>query len=99
MTSTTGVSLRLKHSLDTDGEYGAFTNVKADILKNGTKIGSIEAIIIDRQAIPDGYFLSAMDGHSLSLQMVGSTVYELRHGRTKLMSLAECDDMEFDTMY
>jgi len=96
---TAGVSLRLTHSIDEDGEYDAFTNVKADILMNTKKIGSIEAVIIDRQRVPDGYFLSAMDGHSQSLQYVGSTVFEPRYGRTKLQSLAEYDDMEFYTMY
>lgn len=96
--SAAGVSIRLKHSLDEDGEYNAFTNLKVDILKNQTKIGSIEATVIDRQRIPDGYFLSACDGHSSELQYMGCTVYEPRYGRTKLKSLAEYDDPEFDVM-
>lgn len=93
------VSIRLKHSLDEDGEYNAFTNVQVDILKINAKIGSIEATMIDRQRIPDGYFLSACDGHSGDLQHMGCTVYESRYGRTKLESLADCDDPEFDIVY
>jgi len=99
MSSTAGVSLRLTHSIDENGEFDAFTKVNADIFMDQKKIGSINATIIDRQRIPPGYFMSAMDGHSQVLQEVGCTAYEPRQGRTKLRSLAQYDDTMFGTMY
>lgn len=96
---TPGVSIRLTHALDDDAEYGAFTNVKADIMyADKGKIGYITATIVNRQAIPEGGFMSAMDGHSADLQYVGVTAYEPKAGRTRLQSLARYDDIEFDTM-
>jgi hypothetical protein len=100
-TDHTSISIKLTHSLSYDGEYGAFTDVEVDILLQPTlqKIGSISAVIVDRQKLPDHYFLSAMDGHSADMQWIGTCLYEPRYGRTKLLSLCEYDDPEFDFMY
>ena len=43
--------------------------------------------------------MSAVDEISADLQWVGVSLYEPRFGRTKLVSLAEYDDIEFDTMH
>jgi hypothetical protein len=89
------LSIRLEHSIDDErGKYGAFTAVTVDVLLRSTKIGSIEATIINRQKVPDRFFLLACDGHSQSMQYVGLAVYEAKHGRTKL-SLTGYDDPEF----
>ena len=98
--SATDVSIQLRHERDEDGEYGAFTSVSVDILVRGTKAGSISGVIVDRQKIPERYFLSTMDGHSGDLQYVGVSVFEPRLGRTKLKSLRDGgDNEEFDFLY
>lgn len=97
--SSADVSIKLTHSRDEDGEYGAFENVDVDILLEGIKIGSIAATLVNRQRIPDRYFMSAMDGHSSDLQWIGTILFEPRYGRTKLQSLVAYDDPEFLFMY
>jgi len=98
--SETDVSIQLRHSLYEEGEYGAFTSVSVDILVRGTKAGSISGTIVNRQKIPERYFLSAMDDHSSDLQYVAVSLFEPRLGRTKLQSLRDGgDDNEFDFLY
>lgn len=99
MSNPDDVSVRLRHETDEDGEYGAFTSVDVDILVRGSKVGRITGTIVNRQALPERHFMSAMDGHSGDLQWVGSCLFEPRLGRTKLRSLAEYDDNEFDFLY
>lgn len=98
--SENDVSIQLRHEIDEDGEYNAFTSVRAEILVRGTKAGKISGVIVDRQKIPERHFLSAMDGHSGDLQYIGVSVFEPRLGRTKLRSLRDGgDDDEFDFLY
>lgn len=98
--SESDVSIQLRHKLDDDGEYHAFTSITCDILVRGTKAGKISGTRVDRQKLPERYFLSAMDGHSGDLQYVGVSIFEPRYGRTKLRSLRDGgDDMEFDFLY
>ena len=98
--SESDVSIQLRHKLDEDGEYHAFTNITCDILVRGSKAGKISGTRVNRQKLPERYFLSAMDGHSGDLQYVGVSVFEPRYGRTKLRSLRDGgDDMEFDFLY
>ena len=94
------VTIQLRHEIDEAGEYNAFTSVTCDILVRGTKAGKISGTRVDRQKLPERYFLSAMDGHSGELQYVGMSIFEPRYGRTKLRSLFDGgDDMEFDFLY
>jgi len=93
------VSIKLSHEFDEDGECGAFTNVSVDIMIQKKKVGSISAVLVARQRIPEKYFMSAMDGHSGELQWIGVTLFESRFGRTKLSSLMNYDDPEFNFMY
>lgn len=98
--SESDVSIQLRHELDEDGECDAFTSVTCDILVRGTNAGTISGTRVNRQKIPERYFLSAMDGHSGDLQYVGVSIFETRYGRTKLLSLREGGDaMEFDFLY
>lgn len=92
------VLIQLKHHQDEDAEYSEITIVEVDILVNGTKAGSMHATVIDRHKIPNRCFYSAFDAHSSTLQWVGSALMEPRYGRTRLQSLAEHDDPEFDFM-
>ena len=99
------VSIKLSHDYDDRGEYNAFTSISVDIFvrKNNTekeKAGSITGVLVFRQMIPEGMFLSAMDGHSHEMQMVATGVFEPRMGRTKLISLRDGgDDYEKDILY
>ena len=98
--SESDITIQLRHEVDEDGEYHAFTSVTCDILVRGTKAGKISGTRVDRQKLPERYFLSAMDGHSGELQYVGVSIFEPRYGRTKLRSLSDGgDDMEFDFLY
>lgn len=94
------VSVRSINSKDNDGDtYKAFTDVEADILLDGNKIGGIEAVLVDRQKIPDHCFYEAFDELSADMEWVGTSLLENRYGRTKLQSLREYDDPEFDFMF
>ena len=99
-TSGGEVSIRLTHELDEEAEYGGITSVHVKIFVQPEKkaVGFIEAIIVDRQSIPERLFYSAFDSHSSSLQSIGCKLLEPRSGRTNLVSLAEWDDPEFDFM-
>jgi hypothetical protein len=99
--SESDVTIQLRHELDEDGEYDAFTSVTCDILVRGTKAGKISGTRVDRERIPERHFLGAMDGHSGDLQYVGVSIFEPRRGRTKLRSLFEAGDdtTEFDFLY
>jgi hypothetical protein len=95
------VTIKLKYDIDEAGEYNAFTYINVDILVCGSiKAGKIEGTIVNRQKIPNRYFLSAMDGHSGDLQYIGTSIFEPKRGRTILKSLRDGgDDDEFDFMY
>ena len=95
------VTIKLKHGIDEDGEYNAFTYITVDILVCGsTQAGTIDGTIVNRQKIPNNGFLSAMDGHSGDLQYIGVSLFDAKRGRTILNSLREGgDDDEFDFMY
>jgi hypothetical protein len=93
------LSLDLRHSLVEDMAYDSLTEVDCDILLDKRKIGIIQATIIYREKILDGCFYSAINEHSADLQWVGCALFEPRRGRTKLVSLADYDMTEFDTMY
>ena len=95
------VTIKLKYGIDENGEYNAFTYINVDILVCGSiKAGTIEGTIVNRQKIPNSYFLSAMDGHSGDLQHIGTSIFEPKRGRTILNSLRDGgDDDEFDFMY
>jgi hypothetical protein len=98
-TNTGNVSIRLTSSTDERGEYNAFTAVSVDILFRAKKIGSIAATVVNRQRIPKHAFMSAYDGHSGDMQWVGVALFEPKYGRTKLQSLVQYDDPEFDFVY
>lgn len=94
------ISIRLTHSPDEEASYGELTHVSVEILNNhNAKIGSIRAVLVDRQSVPERCFYSSFDEHSADLQWIGCALMEPRYGRTKLQSLAEYDDPEFDFMY
>lgn len=80
-------------------EYDAFTKVLAEVILDEKQIGHIFAILVDRKKIPENCFLSACDKYSRDLQSVALKLYEPRYGRTKLQSLAEYDDKEFQFMF
>ncbi|KAL7531937.1 hypothetical protein ACHAXR_004315 [Thalassiosira sp. AJA248-18] len=103
--SSNDVTIQLTHELDERGEYNAFTSLTAKILvdhgsSQNENAGSISAVIVHRQIIPERMFLSAMDGHSAEMQWLAVSLFEPRLGRTKLTSLRDHgDDDEFDFMY
>jgi len=79
---------------------GALTYIRAKVLKEKKKIGSIGGISIDRQKIGENSFYTTFDEHSGDLEWIGSTLLENRLGRTKLQSLRDAgDDMEFNFFY
>lgn len=94
------VTIQLSHSLDEDSEFDAFTNVSVVILLGGGKVGAIDATIIHRQKIPTNCFFSAVESHSQELaEFLTSPLFEPRHGRTGLTSLAEYDLDNLDILY
>lgn len=92
MASANDVSIKLSHEIDERGEYNAFTLLSVDILVRGQNAGSVTAVVVNRQMIPERMFLSAMDGHSGELQWLAVSIFEPRFGRTKLTSLRDGDD-------
>lgn len=70
----------------------AITLVDVDILVSNGKVGNIEAIIVDRQKIPERCFYATVDSH---LQTFGRALMEPRRGRTLLKSLADYDSGDF----
>jgi hypothetical protein len=91
------VSVNLRHELDEDAEFPVFTHLNVDVLVHGKKAGEISGTVVERERIPDRYFLSAMDDHSADMQYVGVSLFEPRMGRTKIPALLEGGDAsEFD---
>jgi Ankyrin repeats (3 copies) len=97
------ITIQLTHSEEDDALYpGSFIYVNADILigvSQKKKIGSINATLVNRQAIAERGFYEAFDSHSSDMQWIGCAVMENRRGRTKLQSLLAYDDTEVDFMY
>jgi len=86
------ISINLRDGYDSRGEFYAFTSISVVISVKNENVGSIKGVLINRDQIPDGLFLTAMDGHSHELQMVSNAVYEPGLGRTKLISLRDGGD-------
>ncbi|KAL7547283.1 hypothetical protein ACHAWF_010605 [Thalassiosira exigua] len=98
--SANDVTIKLRHEHDDRGEYGAFTSISVDIHVRGQKAGFVSGVIVNRQAIPERMFLSAMDGHSSDLQYIAVSLFEPRLGRTKLTSVrGGGDDKKYDVLY
>jgi hypothetical protein len=101
------IAVELTHFEDDDALYtGSFTHINADIRIGSSiqstekkKIGRIDAILVNRQRIAEHCFYKAFDSHSSGMQWIGCAVMENRRGRSKLQSLVEYDDPEFDFMY
>jgi hypothetical protein len=97
------VSVKVQSSTDHDEDdtYKAFTDVRANIfLDDNVEIGNIHAILVNRQAIPEYCFFETFDDHhSSDMEWIGTSLLENCYGRTKLQSLREYDDPEFDFMF
>ena len=77
--------------------YGAFEEVKVNVILNETKIGSISGTSVDRQKVPDNVFWECFDEHSGKMEWVAGSLLEKKLGRPKLLSLLEAgDDAEFN---
>lgn len=86
---------------DEESRFGSeFIDVEAKIFHEQKKdaVGYITATLIDRQAIPENGFLRIFDEHSALMEWVAASLLEERLGRTRLQSLQDYDDPEFDFM-
>jgi hypothetical protein len=82
------------------GMFGKrFTYVQGKIMLDQKEIGTIHATIVNRQAFADNDFHPHFDDESADMEWVGCSLLENRFGRTRLASLVEYDDPEFDFMY
>lgn len=99
--SPNNISIQLAHHKDERGEYNAFRVINAKIKVSGQDedAGHIDAVVIDRQKIPNGMFLSAMDGHSSELQEVAVNFFEPKLGRTRVRLLSEGEDRRCPILY
>eukprot|EP00956_Cyclotella_meneghiniana_P009118 scaffold12494_cov55-Cyclotella_meneghiniana.AAC.2 len=97
------ISIELTHENDERGDYNAFRVINAKIKVSGSGqdegAGHIVAVVIDRQKIPNGMFLSAMDEHSGDLQKVAVNFFESKLGRTRIRLLSEGEDRRYPIMY
>ena len=94
------VSINLRDDYDDRGEFYAFTSISVVISVKNENAGSMKGVLISRNQIPPGLFLTAMDGHSHELQMVSNAVFEPGLGRTKLISLSDGgDNHKMDILY
>jgi len=98
------IHVSVEHSISE--EQPCITEVWADIMlvlrsapTNSIKIGSISALLIDRQKIRYNCFMGEMDERSQELQSLGCLLFEPKYGRIRLESLAEYDTIECEFMY
>jgi hypothetical protein len=82
-------------------KYNVLADVKAEIFLDTKidKVGIIQAILVNRQEIPNNRFHETFDEHSGAMEWVGSTLLENRYGRPRLASLYEYDGPECDFMF
>lgn len=91
---------RVSLDLCTTRKFSFSTHLSGNVMLDKTKkIGNIEATIMLRGKIPDGYFMTKVPKESSVMGQVGLAVYEPRQGRTKLRSLAPFDKAKSDTMF
>jgi len=90
------VTIKKHCDIDIDGEYQAFVSIDAQILVHEKEAGCIHGTIIHRDRIPEGHFLSVMDGHSDELSDIGRILFHARNGRSKLNSIQAYDDHDVD---